>query len=86
METFNGKPLPSELRRLARKSIGDCASVMVLAAEALENGTAPEFKGRPLVGALQSLSTRNMGDAKAAMQVAAGSLSGELKVPSAKAQ
>ena len=74
MEAFNGKPLPSELRRLARKSAGDCASVMVLAAEALENGTNPEFKGRPLVGALQSLATRNMGDAKAAMSFAANAL------------
>ncbi|EPQ6932504.1 hypothetical protein ACUVZD_000147 [Pseudomonas aeruginosa] len=71
MEAFNGKPLPSELRRLSRKSTGDCASVMLLAAEALENGTTPVFKGRPLAGALQSLATRNMGDAKAAMHVAA---------------
>lgn len=71
MEKFNGKPLTGELRRLARKSIGDCAVVMVLAAEALESGTAPLFRGRALVDALQSLANRNMGDAKAVMHVAA---------------
>lgn len=74
MEAFNGKPLTSELRRLAGKSIGDCASVMLLAADALDSGVSPEFRGRPLVGALKSLATRNMGDAKAAMHAAADSL------------
>jgi hypothetical protein len=74
MAEFNGKPLISELRRLSRKSTGDCASVMQLAAEALDEGVSPEFRGRPLAGALRSLATRSIGDAKAAMYVAADEL------------
>ncbi len=38
-EEFNGRPLTDELRRLASKSIGDCQTVMVLAADAIQNRT-----------------------------------------------
>lgn len=69
-EEFNGRPLTDELRRLARKSIGDCQTVMVLAADAIQNRTPAEFKGRPLHLALSSMAYRNMGDAKTAMLVA----------------
>ncbi len=61
MEEFNGRPLTDELRRLARKSIGDCQTVMVLAADAIQNRTPADFKGRPLHLALGSLAHRNMG-------------------------
>ncbi|MDU4254551.1 hypothetical protein [Pseudomonas sp.] len=70
MTEFDGKPLPAELRRLARKSVGDCAAMLVTA-DALDSGTIPLLKSRSLAGALQSLANRNMGDAKSVMIKAA---------------
>lgn len=81
MEEFNGRPFTDELRRLARKSIGDCQTVMVLAADAIQNRTPADFKGRPLHLALGSLAHRNMGDAKTAMLVAADVLEARLTQP-----
>lgn len=80
-EEFNGRPLTDEPRRLASKSIGDCQTVMVLAADAIQNRTPADFKSRPLHLALSSLAHRNMGDAKTAMLVAADVLEARLTRP-----
>ena len=74
MAEFNGRPLGDELRRLAGKCPGDCATAMCSAAQALASGEVPMFLGRPLPVALEYLAGQAQGDARAVIKVAGQAL------------